>query len=123
MLTRHLGYWLQVLEALIPHRQPRIELSVFDNPMLADRLADTIRPGLADRAALLIDEPGRTRGRGYYNGFALRITADHGETELGDGGLTTWTAQLTQDAKERCLVSCLATERLTTLAEEATSGV
>ena len=76
--------------------------------MMAERLTDTIRPGLADRAALLVDEPDRTRGRGYYNGFALRITADHGETELGDGGLTTWTAQLTQDAKERCLVSCVA---------------
>lgn len=29
--------------------------------------------------------------------------------------LTTWTAQLTSNAKERCLVSCLATERLTSL--------
>jgi hypothetical protein len=118
LLTRHLAYWLEVLETLIPHRQPRIELSVFDNPVLAQRLSDTVRPGLGNRAALLVDEPARTRGRGYYNGFALRITADHGEAELGDGGLTTWTAQLTQDAKERCLVSCLATERLTMLTEE-----
>jgi hypothetical protein len=102
---------------LIPHRQPRIELSVFDNLVLAERLTDTIRPSFSDRAALLADAPGRTRGRGYYNGFALRIAAD-GETELGDGGLTTYTAQLTQDAKERCLVSCLATERLTTLVNE-----
>jgi hypothetical protein len=117
MLTRHLRYWLDVLETLIPHRQPRIELSVFDNPVLAERLTDTIRPSFGDRAALLADEPGRTRGRGYYNGFALRIAAD-GETELGDGGLTTYTAQLTQDAKERCLVSCLATERLTSLVNE-----
>ena len=45
--------------------------------------------------------------------IALRITAAQGTVELGDGGLTTWTAQLTQDAKERCLVSCIATERLT----------
>jgi hypothetical protein len=27
-----------------------------------------------------------------------------------------WTARLGQDAKERCLVSCIATERLTVLA-------
>lgn len=118
MLTRHLTYWLEVLEILIPRRQPAIELSVFDNPVLVQRLTDTIRPRLGGRAALLVDEPRRTRGRGYYTGFALRITADQGETELGDGGLTAWTAQLTQDAKERCLVSCLATERLTLLAEE-----
>jgi hypothetical protein len=30
--------------------------------------------------------------------------------------LTAWTAQLANDAKERCLVSCIATERLTTVA-------
>jgi hypothetical protein len=86
-----------------------------DSPVLAERLADTVRPALAGRAALLADNPDRTRARGYYAGFALLITAEQGQTELGDGGLTTWTAQLTSNAKERCLVSCLATERLTSL--------
>ena len=74
-----------MLEILLPHRQPHVELSVFDNPVLAERLTDTIRPGLAGRTAFLVDAPDRTRGRGYYTGFALRITADQGETELGDG--------------------------------------
>jgi hypothetical protein len=37
--------------------------------------------------------------------------------EIGDGGFTNWTAQLTADAKERCLISCVATERLTQLAQ------
>lgn len=121
MLIRHLDYWLEALEALIPHGHPRIELSVFDNPVLAERLADTVRPSFGDRAALLFDQPGRTRGRGYYDGFALRISAD-GDVELGDGGLTTYTAQLTQDAKERCLVSCIATERLSILTDEEASS-
>jgi hypothetical protein len=115
LITRHLAYWLDVLKALIPDREPRVELTVFDHPVLAERLADTIRPGLGEHAPFLIDKPERTRGRGYYRGFALRITAEQGTVELGDGGLTTWTAQLTQDAKERCLVSCIATERLTAL--------
>jgi hypothetical protein len=115
LITRHLAYWLDVLEALIPGREPRVELSVFDNPVLAERVDDTIRPGLGKHAAFLIDKPERTRGRGYYGGFALRITAEQDSVELGDGGLTTWTAQLSQDAKERCLVSCIATERLTAL--------
>jgi len=122
MLTRHLGYWLDVLGTLIPHRRPRIELSVFDNPVLAERLTDTIRPSLGDRATLLSDDPGRTRGPGYYAGFALRIAADD-DTELGDGGLTTYTAQLTHDAKERCLVSCISTERLIALADQAGSAL
>src|SRR5580692_5727287 len=75
LLIRHLAYWLDVLDTLIPHRQPRIELSALDSPVLAERLADTIRPGLAEHAPFLIDNPERTRGRGYYAGFALRITA------------------------------------------------
>jgi len=118
MLTGHLAYWLDVLQALIPQRQPRIELSVFDSPVLAERLADTIGPALGSPAVLLVDKPDRAHGRGYYTGFALRITADQGQAELGDGGLTTWTAQLTANAKERCLVSCIATERLTVLADQ-----
>lgn len=115
LITGHLAYWLDVLAALVPGREPRVELSVFDHPVLAERLADTIRPGLDKHAAFLIDKPERTRGRGYYRGFGLRITAEQDTVELGDGGLTSWTAQLAQDAKERCLVSCIATERLTAL--------
>jgi hypothetical protein len=119
LITRHLAYWLEVLQTLIPHRQPRIELSELGRPVLAERLADTVRPGLAKHAPFLIDKPDRTHGRGYYAGFALRITEEQGGTDLGDGGLTSWTAQLTQDAKERCLVSCIATERLTVLAADS----
>ena len=36
--------------------------------------------------------------------------------ELGDGGFTGWTAALTADAKERCLISCVSSERLAQLA-------
>jgi len=118
MLARHLAFWADALDSLIPDRQPRIELSVFGDRVLAERLADTVRPALGGRAALVADNPHRSHGRGYYTGVALRITADHGTIELADGGLTTWTAQLTQDAKERCLVSCVATERLTALAAD-----
>ncbi len=119
LLTRHLAYWTDVLHTVLPHRRPRIELSVFGSPVLAERLADTIRPGLGKHASFLIDKPGRTRGRGYYTGLALRITEEQSGTELGDGGFTSWTAQLTQDAKERCLVSCIATERLTALSADS----
>jgi hypothetical protein len=118
MITRHVMFWLEVLSTLIPQHQPGIELSVFDGPVLAERVADTIRPALGGRAALLLDRPDRSRARGYYTNFAMRITAGDGAIELGDGGLTTWTAQLIPDAKERCLVSCLATERLTVLADQ-----
>jgi hypothetical protein len=32
--------------------------------------------------------------------------------ERGDGGVVPWSASLLGDAKERCVVSCVATERL-----------
>ena len=67
---------------------------MFDNPVLAQRLADTIRPGLGGQGAPH-RQAGPHPGRGYYTGLALRVTADQGQTELGDGGFTSWTAQLT----------------------------
>ena len=119
LLTAHLGFWLDVLAEFLPHRDAQVELTVFGSPVLAERVADTVRPALAGRAARLVDDPGRARGRGYYAGLALRVSAGGGQPELGDGGLVRWTAELGQDAKERCLVSCLATERLTALADPA----
>ena len=54
------------------------------------------------------------QGRGYYAGAALRLLVDVDgvRVEVGDGGLTNWTAQLAGNAKERCLVSCASVERL-----------
>lgn len=122
LLVRHLDYWRAVLADLAPAGAPRLHVTVFDDAVLRDRLADTVRPALAaaaehsqgseGSAVPLVDEPERDRGRGYYTGLALRITALDGTVELGDGGHTDWTARLTGDAKERCLISCLATERL-----------
>jgi hypothetical protein len=71
----------------------------------------------------------RERARGYYERGAIRIeaggsakTGPSGEIgptgeigaalEIGDGGFTDWTARLLNNAKERCLISCVATERL-----------
>jgi hypothetical protein len=35
---------------------------------------------------------------------------------VGDGGFTDWIAQLLNDAKEPCVISCVATERLASVA-------
>ena len=61
--------------------------------------------------------PARTQGIGYYRSAAFKIkVADASrEREVGDGGFTGWTAALLADAKERCLISCMATEQLTQL--------
>ncbi|WP_030335045.1 hypothetical protein [Micromonospora parva] len=112
LLTRHLTYWRTVLAELAPDAAPQLHVTTFDDDVVRERLADTVRPALDGGGVPLVDEPERTRARGYYTGCALRITLLGGDLEIGDGGLTDWTARLNGDAKERCLVSCLATERL-----------
>jgi hypothetical protein len=54
-----------------------------------------------------------TSGAPYYAGLRFKILAETatGPQEIGDGGLTDWTAGLRADAKERCLISCVSTER------------
>lgn len=112
LLIRHLTYWRTVLAELAPSAAPRLHVTVLDDPLLRDRIADTVHPAFAAEGVPLRDEPDRKRGRGYYAGCALRLTLLDAALEVGDGGLTDWTARLTGDAKERCVVSCLATERL-----------
>lgn len=111
LLVRHLTFWRTVLAELARTAAPRLHLTVLD-PVVGERLADTVRPALPVDGVPLHDEPGRERGRGYYRAAALRLTVADGALEVGDGGFTDWTARLLGDAKERCLVSCLATERL-----------
>ncbi len=117
LLVDHLGVWQRMLAEVLPAVDIRLTVTVFDHPVLAERLRDTIGPALAGGPVPVVEDPARTQGMGYYAGAAigLRADADGGTVDLGDGGLTTWTAQLLGDAKERCLVSCLSTERLAAL--------
>ena len=119
MLTLHLAYWQRVLAAILPSVRPQLRYTVFDSPGMRERIHDTVLPALANArhtsdAVPVVEEPDRERGRGYYADVALRITAGHdgNAVELGDGGFTTWTGQLMGNAKERCLISCIATDRL-----------
>jgi hypothetical protein len=122
LLRRHLTFWTDVLEDRACHRRPQIELSGFDDQVIAERIADTILPAHTSDVVRLVEDRTRERGRGYYTGLAMRLSADGGAVELGDGGFTTWTAQLMGNAKERCLVSCIATERLADLADHPQAG-
>jgi len=120
LLTDHIGFWQYALSELLPAATARITVTVFGSRVLADRLHDTVLPATADGPVPIVEDPARTQGAGYYTGAAIGVRVDSGgETvDLGDGGLTTWTAQLLGDAKERCLVSCVATERLTALTQQ-----
>lgn len=94
-------------------------MTAFADGVLRERLHDTVLPALAPSltAVPVVEDPARTKGAGYYAGLAVGVRAerDGEEVDLGDGGLTSYTAELLADAKERCLVSCVSTERLTAL--------
>lgn len=119
LLIEHLAYWRLVLRELLPHRRAWLTASAIDSRLLHERLADTVLPRLAAaRSAVPVRvDPDRTQGAGYYTGAAIGLRADDGgvTVDLGDGGLTSWTARLLGDAKERCLTSCASIERLAAL--------
>jgi hypothetical protein len=119
LLVEHISFWQRVLAEVLPTTATRITVTVFGHQVIAERLHDTIHPAVTGGPVPVVEDPVRSHGAGYYVGAAIGLRADvSGQTiDLGDGGLTTWTAQLLGDAKERCLVSCAATERLTELAE------
>jgi hypothetical protein len=115
LLLRHLGFWADVTTALVGAQVGRIDLTLIDDVRVRERVDDTVRPALA--GVRLADAPERTQGIGYYRSAAFKLVADRdtADIELGDGGFTGWTATLMADAKERCLISCISTERLTQL--------
>jgi hypothetical protein len=104
-----------VTTALLGAQVGRIDLTVIGDGPVRERVNDTVRPALA--GARLSEAPERSSGMGYYRSAAFKLLANGGpaDVELGDGGFTGWTAALMADAKERCLISCIATERLTEL--------
>jgi hypothetical protein len=116
LLTLHLGFYVEALSSLFPSHQVRVSLTSFDDSAISERVADTVVPALAPVAdnVVGVDDPPRTRGRGYYRDVAARLdlVRDGIEVEVGDGGFTDWTRRLLSDAKERCLTSCVSTERL-----------
>ncbi|WP_214405712.1 hypothetical protein [Pseudonocardia lacus] len=118
MLADHLRFWARVLDEFVPDRSPWLTFTAFGRSALGDRFTDTVAPAVAEvaRVVELRPDPERTKGIGYYDAAAIGLRAwDDVEVDLGDGGTTGWTAQLLGDAKERCVTSCVSTERLLSL--------
>ena len=120
MLTTHLRFWARALGELLPARpgRPAVHRVRLPAAARADARHRAPRPAAAARGS------GRRRGRQPGAGPRLLrarsaqidVEADGDWQEVGDGGFTDWTARLLNDAKERCLISCVSTERLTALA-------
>ncbi|MGW4381457.1 hypothetical protein [Kitasatospora sp. NPDC004531] len=76
-----------------------------------------VRTELAGTPGLdVVDDPGRTSGRGYYTElcFKIHVTVDGRRLEVADGGFVDWTQQLTGNRKERLLISGFGVDRLAT---------
>jgi hypothetical protein len=112
LLIMHLTFWQQVLDDLLGAAGVASPTPLIDNQSIGDRLVDAIQSELPD--APLTEYPERTQGIGYYHTAAFKIMAktETNELEIGDGGFVGWTAELIPDAKERCLISCVAPERI-----------
>jgi hypothetical protein len=121
LLATHLGFWSSAISSVASGLQVQVAVTGFDFPPLIDRLQDTVLPTLQPlpSTVTVFEDPDRQRARGYYRAGAIRLNIEdeYGEWEIGDGGYTDWTAQLMNDAKERCLISCVATERLAEAAD------
>ena len=126
LLVQHLRFYVSSLCAMFPTDLVRLRLTVLSDSVVAERVSDTVVPALGPlpENAQLIDDPARTRGREYYRDVAVRIDLlrDGNELEIGDGGFTDWTSRLLSDAKERCLTTCIATERLASLRSSRRAG-
>lgn len=112
LLAVHLRFRARALSELLPGRDVTVGWTGFGFPPLNERMRDTVLPALEPlpSGVTVREDPERERAQRYYERGAIRIDVDG--AEVGDGGFTDWTARLLGNAKERCLISCAATERL-----------
>jgi hypothetical protein len=126
LLIKHLRFYIETLSALFATDTVRISLTRFNASVVSERLTDTVIPALEPLPSNVdvVDDGSRSRGRGYYRDVAVRldIVREGTELEIGDGGFTDWTGRLLSDSKERCLTSCIATERLASLGSAGASS-
>lgn len=95
-------------------RERGADLANFPNPraaLLEEGVFTPLRSEFPEGAFVV--DPNRLEGAGYYERFALRISVKTGDGErfpVIDGGFTNWTARLSQNAKERLLISGIGSE-------------
>lgn len=94
MLADHVTFWRTALP------DARIGVTGYGNSRVVSSLRERVP---------VEEDAEREQGRGYY---AAALSVRVGDLNVGDGGVVPWTASLLGDAKERCVVSCVATERL-----------
>jgi hypothetical protein len=110
-LVEHLRFAARALtRAGVEHTE--IRLTCLDESSIP--LLEHARAALAAAGIDVLDDPGRTSGRGYYTRLCFKVHATIGgqAVEVGDGGFVDWTQQLAGSRKERLLISGFGVDRL-----------
>lgn len=113
-LREHLSLYIRWMGEIAPQVSLRIALTNLEGeaPWM-DGLSRSLEDSFENLRLEL--DPNREQGRAYYRNACFKIHAKfpgRDEFELGDGGLTDWTARLLSDRKERLLISGIGLERL-----------
>lgn len=119
-LVHHISIYLHALTAFLGADTPlQLELTDFHPTGRQAQIAEAVIAPLRQRFPQLVWSWDSTResGRGYYVDLCFHINATNraGEVlQLADGGIVDWTQRLLSNARERCCISGLGSERLCT---------
>jgi len=82
-----------------------------------DGVLDTVVGRLTRERTTCLADPNRSSGRSYYRGLSFKMSVNDGDevVEVGDDGLTDWTATLLNNAKERIIIGGVSLDRLSTM--------
>ncbi|MDQ2806152.1 MAG: hypothetical protein M3Z04_04420 [Chloroflexota bacterium] len=122
-ITCYLALLAAVAEIGYQVQEVRVVFTDLPDPAFAERLQEGVITPLTVRFpnAQVVCTPDQRTVASYYELVRFNIVVHDvadGESELADGGFTTWTQQLLSDHKERLLISGIATERICLLPRE-----
>ncbi|MEO8610479.1 MAG: hypothetical protein ABI690_21460 [Chloroflexota bacterium] len=120
-LAAHIMFYLRALQAYHDSDPPlRVAVTDFSGVDRQSRLRDALFTPV--QAAFpdveIVMDMQRESGRDYYVDLCFHVYADYasrGWLELADGGVVNWTQTLLSNAKERCVISGIGSERVCTV--------
>ncbi len=117
-LRQHIGFYVRALRAFVGAAVPlRVAVTNFGaedhRALLTEQLVNLLQDEFPGVDCAFDDT--RETGRGYYDNVCFHVYAAEasGEwLELADGGVVNWTQRLLNNAKERCVISGIGSERV-----------
>ena len=113
-LLRHLRFHLALARAC---EATEVALALTPLDAQGERITAALATSIGDLPdGHVREDRERQAGRGYYRHACfkthVRFSAEGDWMEVGDGGDVDWTAKLTSNGKERCVISGLGVDRL-----------